>query len=457
MNERLVLPQDHFKRRVKNQYGDVLFAIAREVVQNSADAGATRVDFTVLGNGYRAQDNGCGMTLEEARKRFLHLGGTSKADGGFTGVFGAAKEVLALAHDEWAIRGQGFTTTGHGAGNIVSKPGGITRGFSIEARSPERKWGWMRGKIEGLSLLSNVSISIYQGGEKMPKGRKLRDSQLVKEYEFGKLYVVKNRLRPNEERGQMYVRSNGLFTCTSWIGGECPFVFYLELEGSSTETLTENRNYLANDVRRMVMADVQSIAKQPERLERRSKPKTVRLYGNVATFTMPAAGAGPTCAIVPTTGGNSTTHAEMGSLDVVDEVGPALWRRSFLMVDAKNTKMTTPKGNFRPMLKSTLEAWQHTIGLICNVTKISRPLVGLVCDDAVAGCHTTWRGQHAVCINPSQRRLSPFAFMSLAVHELAHMSVASHCQDYENARMAIDLAIGDSAEMVIHCVRGYLS
>ena len=79
----------------------------REVVQNSLDAAATRVDFTSTKqrNGnvvIQATDNGYGMDGGTLLNKFLVLGATSKGAGDFGG-FGEAKKLLLWPWKFWAL------------------------------------------------------------------------------------------------------------------------------------------------------------------------------------------------------------------------------------------------------------------------------------------------------------------------------------------------------------------
>ena len=133
MEERIVLPKDHFRKRIQHQYSNVGRAICREILQNSQDAGASRVDFQFTDIGFAALDNGCGMNLQEFRDHYLTLGGTKKETGSIGG-FGAAKELLSFAWESWACQGQGFIVSGSGSMNPESKPDStLKKGFLVSA------------------------------------------------------------------------------------------------------------------------------------------------------------------------------------------------------------------------------------------------------------------------------------------------------------------------------------
>ena len=58
------IPNDHFLKRVRNEYCDRQFALVREFVQNSVDAGATRIDIVTGPNSLTVTDDGRGILPE---------------------------------------------------------------------------------------------------------------------------------------------------------------------------------------------------------------------------------------------------------------------------------------------------------------------------------------------------------------------------------------------------------
>lgn len=82
----------------------------REVIQNSADNGATKVQLTIERckdrNVVTVSDNGTGMDRTTLQEKFLTMGGTGKGSrdsGESIGGFGEAKKVILLAWKAWQV------------------------------------------------------------------------------------------------------------------------------------------------------------------------------------------------------------------------------------------------------------------------------------------------------------------------------------------------------------------
>lgn len=99
----------------------------REAIQNSVDAGATRIEcecVSIDGGSVRVSviDNGGGMDEDVLLNKFLVLGGTTKKTGsGSTGGFGKAKELLILPWLGWEIQSRDLIVTGQNISYEVSK------------------------------------------------------------------------------------------------------------------------------------------------------------------------------------------------------------------------------------------------------------------------------------------------------------------------------------------------
>ncbi len=110
----------------------------REVVQNSLDAEATRIDFTTRKSGANliltARDNGVGMREWTLLNKFLVLGATSKGAESIGG-FGEAKKLLLWPWRFWMIASR------HYDDRYPTIAGGIGDEFDILTHSPEWRDG----------------------------------------------------------------------------------------------------------------------------------------------------------------------------------------------------------------------------------------------------------------------------------------------------------------------------
>lgn len=275
----VIIPDTFYRREARNQYENIARAIVRECLQNSQDAGASRIEFEVSDGRLSVGDNGSGLNLEQFQARLLTLGASEKETGS-VGGFGAAKKLLLFAHDEWSVTGQRFKATGTFYKDIKTVDGHRSRGLQIEMVSDLIVAEEIKSALVDILAGSRVKPSITFNGEKMGQGRALRSNQVANEFPFGTLYVVKSGLTDDfdENGGRLTVRTNGIVTAFDVCG--TPYQWYLEIDGCqtpSTEVLTESRDHLKYDVRRQVMGYIASV--QSSGKTEKPPTSTVDLFG----------------------------------------------------------------------------------------------------------------------------------------------------------------------------------
>lgn len=491
MLESIILPSDHFNKRVKSQYNNVPLAIVREIVQNSQDAGAKRVDFSFSDNGYTAIDNGCGMSLDKARRVFLTLGGSQKAnycavcetftDNALccgqpthkpTGGFGAAKEVLLFAWDNWNFSGQGFRMYGSGASNPESESGGIKRGFQIGAKGEGLDGPALSNQLHHLCGLSNLRIKVHDENGQIPVGRTLRKNQIVERFDFGTLYVHKSsNLTDWESTGYLYTRTDGLYTGCDYVGG--PFVYYLNITGDSTKVLTENRDSLRWDKVR----EIQQVLKVELLRFLSGEPDhdapELTLYGMEKA---PAQGQDTSSNYVPADAACQVTYASTAAASagegfVQNEAGqtfdalfgapfdstpsqaiPLTWRNPFAIYIESGKVQVEGKepGTLKAKFNKALEIWSACLNMVADCAGLERPVPGLCFSDMAEGVHVESDGKHVICGRPDVvLKDNAFAVMELAIHEMAHYGENAHCAPYENARFEIARKVGVAAPAIL--------
>lgn len=124
---------EDFLTKALDDYSNWNQAWWREAIQNSVDAGATRIDMTteMFDDGkfcrVTVTDNGKGMSWEILTKKFLSLGSSGKKDApSATGGFGEAKRLLLFPWCSWSVLSSGsdgpIGVVGHGF-NYKKTPG----------------------------------------------------------------------------------------------------------------------------------------------------------------------------------------------------------------------------------------------------------------------------------------------------------------------------------------------
>ena len=145
----------------------------REVLQNSIDALASRIDVTVEGEDeswfITVEDNGTG--IENFQKYFLTIGGSTKRDNsGTIGGFGIAK-LSIMSMDEWSIQSKdGYVNkTILMSGGDIDHENSIDYGTVVKAECP-RSWSDY-SKIESILKLTRTKSKImitFNGVEVTP-------------------------------------------------------------------------------------------------------------------------------------------------------------------------------------------------------------------------------------------------------------------------------------------------
>ena len=101
------IPHRYFQK-AKSEYSDWRYAMIREFIQNSYDALAESIDFSLSVNDdgqleLTVADDGIGMDQDTLENVLLCMGGTKKLDGSIGG-FGYAKAILFFAHHQYSIQ-----------------------------------------------------------------------------------------------------------------------------------------------------------------------------------------------------------------------------------------------------------------------------------------------------------------------------------------------------------------
>lgn len=137
------IPKSFHKRERDRAYDDWTSAIFREFVQNSIDAGATRIDISIASavpKGYDGrppdarsvtrlvfEDDGGGMNLDVLNNVYFALGETTKGGDDSVGGFGRARIMQSFGQVRYSVRTQDLLVEGDGSDFLGFRMDGIHR------------------------------------------------------------------------------------------------------------------------------------------------------------------------------------------------------------------------------------------------------------------------------------------------------------------------------------------
>ena len=252
------IPSMHFAKRVRQQYNDITKALARELLQNAIDAGATEVKFFTSEESVVCEDDGRGMTKEDFEKFFLTLGATTKTDTDAMGCFGIAKELIALAWTDWQVSCEDFCCRGSGIEYSFTN-GPRFDGFRVEIHDSfwtPRMIRRLKDKLRVMSSLSHLPLTVTLCDEdstvNLKMGRDLSKlSHNANIENVGTIYGTgeQDNLSEIEKQftGYIVMRTRGLWTGFQWVGSS-PATFYLDITAPAVKVLTDNREGLRGKV-----------------------------------------------------------------------------------------------------------------------------------------------------------------------------------------------------------------
>jgi hypothetical protein len=258
----------------------------REAIQNSVDAGASRVDCLVEpvpeGFAVSCTDDGRGMTIEIMDK-FLKLGGTSKGGGGSTGGFGKAKELLVLPWIAWSVHSLGKRMVGQGTTPPTRDDAPFRQGTELRViMAPDQTThdSCAMAYIEKCNL---PGVRLTVNGKRVRA--ELEQGEEIRQFAGGKAILYHEK---GKAPGRLLVRTGGLFMFEIRIRSEAvKGTLILELKRASTELLTDNRDSfrdwsLKDEVDKFVnslSADVRSALKKKQGIVREKFNGTGKFRG----------------------------------------------------------------------------------------------------------------------------------------------------------------------------------
>jgi len=265
-------------RKALLDYNDWRWAFIRELMQNGIDAGSKEIRFsaTLNKNGdtvVECVNDAPSMTEDILLNKFMAIGGTTKGDGEGVGGFGIAKVVIALAHSQYRIETGEFKVEGSGGEYEFSK-GHVAAGFTPGTRTTVVMPGDERAELETQAKIW-ASYAQWRGdlwfNDEHLETHLLKGSRR-KEFSWGVVYTNKS------DSYRVVVRIDGMPMFHQYASiDRCVVV---ELNGSSSECLTSNRDGLSGDLRGELSNFITELAVDKRSALKSNKPRYARFVGD---------------------------------------------------------------------------------------------------------------------------------------------------------------------------------
>lgn len=286
----------YFRTCARREYSaPIPFIWVRETIQNSVDAGATRINIILDDQTIRLKDNGCGMDANIILDKFFTLGGTFKTGLNPTGGFGEAKKIICFAWSEWFIEScpsryekfyvdssmlqkqpikyeQGHFQQGTEVGITYQ-----TDLSKLDTNTEVNREGWDR-EIRNFVLTCTVPCKIFLNGELLPQ----LDARGVKtEYELATMRVNKSKTEYQvgtctygynlKQGAQIIIRINGITMFRRFMSTQIPALITLDLKGDSISMLNASREGINWRFRDKFDTIIEEILTNPHQIMRREE------------------------------------------------------------------------------------------------------------------------------------------------------------------------------------------
>lgn len=244
------LPATFFKKERDTVYSDWKGEVFRELLQNSLDAGSSRINISVVkdpktgGSLVEFSDDGCGMTREVLEKVYFRLGESTKdADEDSIGGFGRARILTNFSMDCYEILTQDNYVTGSGADYSIESLEDYRRGCTQILRTSDVDHQELRDSCENFLNTCDIKLPVFLNGFESQyrldvSSKKVKDL-FYEEKKFAELYYV-----PKSEatmRGYAIFRVNGCKMFDRYLGCEGLVVIEILAE-TSRNVLTASRS-----------------------------------------------------------------------------------------------------------------------------------------------------------------------------------------------------------------------
>ena len=504
----LKLGSQFFKKERNTLYSDWKTAFWREMLQNSIDAGSSRIDIRLAsqedGLLISFDDNGCGMTRQVLEDVFFALGETTKTGIDTVGGFGRARILTCFAMDRYTIRTKNLLVEGSGSEYEISNDSPVS-GCQFCIFTKDVGIHEMTCKLENVLQRSQIDCDVYINGVKWTKWMYRR--AVARTLDCGSIHVNKSQ----STLGYIHVRVNGLWMFDIWNSYEHQVLVEVDVS-KSRKVLSAARDSFHHQYQKEIEQWVAQLTvdKRSALREIRRKTKLIRGRGplkltlagsptqqkggkswamdNVVlmqkhvTSGVPIVQSMAGIAQLSSIGAGGHENVR-GSLDldsvyieddtenpkirrVIDNYDPTNWVDS--VKNVRGEIQAYRKGaNYRKLLTVWKVACEHALRALMSYNSIPELswMVGWAFNDEAGAMHVKSEGSHALCLNPVDSdgkmrysfkdRVDLLAIFALAKHEAAHVSVDVHNENFSTVHTEIDKRF--DATVVLRAVKDALS
>ena len=236
--QQVAIPASYFTQNIKRQYSSPRIALFREFLQNSVDAGAKNIKFTLTNNSMVCEDDGCGMDTDRLVSAMLTLSGTAKGENA-TGGFGEAKNLLLFAHENYTIHTRNNKVSGSCLTYILDTSAEYFNGTKIEIFFHEsfgyEQATYIRSGKEFIHRCSLKNILVSINDEFLNTNSE--ELELVHQTNWCNIYT-----RSSYETNYAAVRKNGIEMFDVYLNETSNKKFIIELTLNSVDCLSSNRD-----------------------------------------------------------------------------------------------------------------------------------------------------------------------------------------------------------------------
>jgi hypothetical protein len=467
MQNQLRISPSFFKKE-RNNYSNWPVAFWRELVQNSVDAGCSRIDVSVdKASGWiEFADNGSGFSKAVLSDVFFNLGETTKDSDSTIGGFGKARILTHFSHKQFEMWSQDWYCIGSGSSYDIFDHA-QTRGCKVRILVDATDYsGYPVDMLEGLKRylqFSQLSCSVYINGEKWTNW--CYRNRLAKNLSCGGVYVNKSSGIMN----QVIVRVHGAMMFTMSTAAEAQVV--LEIDPyNSRKILVSNRDSLHSSYQNELGLFLQLLAVDTKSALRDTTKKTIT-YGRQPRITRRNKIIKLSCkskvnqselqtstgsALVGIMQNVSSSEYSTGRWDIIDELIPS----AIVLSETSNPKIKVIVNKYDP------ESWSEDGGgnrrkllrqwsIICDIVieewlemtgadEVSWKPGFLFADDRSACWLKDSDGVDCLLMNPVDEdgkiifrlrdKMSWRKMLVRSSHEVTHMGCSNHNETFSSMR-----------------------